>query len=213
MGKSQETPETAAEKANAEVAMEQWQMYQDNYRPTEQKFFADVMRDQTGMKQVVSGKVNADMAQVKPHITDPGKDPSRLATSRIFDQVANTQAKSIADAVQSVDDKQISGMQAIVDLGQGKSATAQSGFANLASQSVSEAISKTQADRQKSDSYSSAAMTALGGAARVGQDYWGGSGGFDTSVESMVNPMAKYSDNPALPGDAWAQFSKKYGQQ
>ena len=195
MGKSQETPETAAEKANAEVAMEQWNMYQTNYRPTEQKFIADVIRDQTGMKQVVAGRVNADVAQQQAKTQAiPGMDPSRIASSQAFNKVADVQGKATADAVQGVDDKQVAGMQAIVDLGQGKSATAQSGFANLASQSVQEAISKTQADRQKSDAYSSAAMTALGGAARVGQNYWGGSGGFDTSVDQMINPMAQYEN-------------------
>lgn len=191
MGKgSQEVPETEAEKANAQVAMEQWQMYQDHYRPTELKFIGDVIRDQTGMKQVVAGKVNADLQQkVRSQAMQGTVDPNRIATSRAFDKAANVQAGATADATQMVDNKQLQGKQAIVDMGMGKAAQAQQGFANIATNSVREALSEAEADRTVNDAYASATMTALGAGARMGQQYFQGANASDTAIKGAFKNL------------------------
>lgn len=210
MGKSGgKIKETELEKANSQVAMEQWEEYKTTYRPTELKFIASVMKDETGLKERAAGRVNADIAQKTAlPLKGTGVDPSRAATSSIFSDIAGVEGTAQALAKQRTDDRRVTGMQAITDIGQGKAATAQQGFSALAGQSVSEAISRASANQQKNDSYASAVMTALGGGARATQGLWGaptgGPGVAEAAADDMyntVNPVARYEEQPfsALP--------------
>lgn len=197
MGKSsQEVPETSQELMNAQVAMEQWQMYTEHYRPTEMKFIADVMRDQTGMKQVMSGKVSADVAQRTKMRAIPGVDPSRMATSQAFDSAANVQGKATMTAIQGVDDFKLQNMQNIVNLGMGKAVKAGEGFYSLAKQASKTAMADAAAQQRTGDAYNQAIATGLGGAAAVGNNTWWGSGTMPTD-ETVSN--------------AWKLLDQKYG--
>ena len=199
MGKSSnEVQETSAERTNSEVAMEEWNSYQTEYRPTEMKFIASVTKDQTALKKLAAGRVNADIAQKIGSSIPKGIDPSRAATSKVFTDTADIKGQAMANAQQRVDDRQVAGEQAIVDIGQGKSASAQAGFSSLAQQSAQEAISKALAKQKVNDAVVSGTMTALGAGARVGQEYWGSGttlGDDIYSGDELFNPVKKYQTN------------------
>lgn len=160
-----EVPETAAEQAAAQVAIDQYNTYMEKYRPFEDKFIADVMRPTAIREQKIAGQTNADLAQKTAIPT--GVDPSRIARTPIGQAQAITKAKAINAAETAVKNQKVQGMQAVTDMGMGNKAEAELGFQNLAFQSVNRAINDVYSDVSKSNAITGSVMGAVGAGARI----------------------------------------------
>lgn len=157
MGKQGDQPEqkeTALEIENAKVAKEQWDLYNEVYRPTENKFIADVTAPSTGREARMASMTSADTAERLPTRIDP----NRIRTMTPVAATAGTVGRLQTAANQGVKNQRLSGMQTVVDLGQGKAATAALGFSKLAEDS----IRNETARREMSEAYRTAKRKEIG---------------------------------------------------
>ena len=161
-GGSSSVKETAAQKASAEVAMNNYNDYMSTIMPVQNKFIADVTADPTNRENLVTGQANADIAQ---KVGTPTIDPNAGMSSASAIGLGNTMSDAQIKGRQAVDTQRLTGEQAIVDLGMGENSTAQLGLSDLASQSVKQSISNQQLSQDAANSDMSAAASGLGAAA------------------------------------------------
>ena len=161
-GGSSSVKETAAQKASAEVAMNNYNDYMSTIMPVQEKFIADVTADPTNRENLVTGQANANIAQ---KVGTPSIDPNAGMSSASTVGLANTMSDAQIKGRQAVDTQRLTGEQAIVDLGMGENSTAQLGLSDLASQSVKQSISNQQSSQYSDDADMSAAASGLGAAA------------------------------------------------
>ena len=161
-GGSSQVKETAAQKASAEVAMNNYNDYMSTIMPVQEKFIADVTADPTNRENLVAGQANANIAQ---KVGTPAIDPNAGMSSASTVGLANTMSDAQIKGRQAVDTQRLTGEQAIVDLGMGENSTAQLGLSDLASQSVKQSISNQQSSQYSDDADMSAAASGLGAAA------------------------------------------------
>ena len=143
MGKGPEkAPVTEQQRALASIAAEQYNNYMTTYRPFEQKYVADATGDASTRTAKVAGRAGADVAQAAGSAIRPGMDPTSGAAFSAATSNANPTAKSkaVVKGGMAVDNQQISAMQGIVNMGQGKAATTQAGMSALASGASNQAI-------------------------------------------------------------------------
>ena len=160
-GGSSSVKETAAQKASAEVAMNNYNDYMSTIMPVQKEFIADVTADPTNRENLVAGQVNANIAQ---KVGTPSIDPNAGMSSASTVGLANTMSDAQIKGRQAVDTQRLTGEQAIVDLGMGENSTAQLGLSDLASQSVKQSISNQQWSQDAANSDMSAAASGLGAA-------------------------------------------------
>ena len=161
-GGSSSVKETAAQKASAEVAMNNYNDYMSTIMPVQEKFIADVTADPTNRENLVTGQANANIAQ---KVGTPAIDPNAGMSSASTVGLANTMSDAQIKGRQAVDTQRLTGEQAIVDLGMGENSTAQLGLSDLASQSVKQSISNQQSSQSSDNADMSAAASGLGAAA------------------------------------------------
>lgn len=161
-GGSSQVKETAAQKASAEVAMNNYNDYMSTIMPVQEKFISDVTADPTNRENLVTGQANANIAQ---KVGTPAIDPNAGMSSASTVGLANTMSDAQIKGRQAVDTQRLTGEQAIVDLGMGENSTAQLGLSDLASQSVKQSISNQQSSQYSDDADMSAAASGLGAAA------------------------------------------------
>ena len=161
-GGSSSVKETAAQKASAEVAMNNYNDYMSTIMPVQEKFIADVTADPTNRENLVTGQANANIAQ---KVGTPAIDPNAGMSSASTVGLANTMSDAQIKGRQAVDTQRLTGEQAIVDLGMGENSTAQLGLSDLASQSVKQSINNQQSSQYSDDADMSAAASGLGAAA------------------------------------------------
>ena len=161
-GGSSSVKETAAQKASAEVAMNNYNDYMSTIMPVQEKFISDVTADPTNRENLVAGQANANIAQ---KVGTPAIDPNAGMSSASTVGLANTMSDAQIKGRQAVDTQRLTGEQAIVDLGMGENSTAQLGLSDLASQSVKQSISNQQLSQDAANSDMSAAASGLGAAA------------------------------------------------
>jgi hypothetical protein len=167
-GGPEEVPETPEQRAAADVAMEQWRLYQNDYRPFEEKWIKDVTAPTATREAKVASQVNADVAQKTGALPPPGTDPRRFANVTAGNSApAKVAANAQAIAGQAVKDQRIGGIQAVVDLGMGKKSDADLMGREIAKDSVDKAIGDAQYRQSVNSAYASGAMSALGAGAAI----------------------------------------------
>lgn len=169
-GGSNEIPETAAQVEASKVAIDQYNVYMEQYRPFERKFIADVMKPTAVKEGKAAGQVNADIAQKSA--IPAGMDPNRLIKNpTIASNKAEVSGRARNEAVQNVQDQRVQGMQAISDIGMGKATDAKLGFEGLATESLRKAVGEKAADIQVSNAIASGVM-GVAGAGAAGYSNW-----------------------------------------
>ena len=161
-GGSSSVKETEAQRASAEVAMNNYNDYMSTIMPVQEKFIADVTADPTNRENLVTGQANANIAQ---KVGTPAIDPNAGMSSASTVGLANTMSDAQIKGRQAVDTQRLTGEQAIVDLGMGENSTAQLGLSDLANQSVKQSISNQQSSQYSDNADMSAAASGLGAAA------------------------------------------------
>jgi len=130
--------ETAQGHQAAAMALDQYNTYISDFKPTEQAFISDVMKPTTVKENQQKGIVNADVAQGS---AIPAGDPNRLLRKPgSFTAEANVDSAAQNNAVMAVRNKQLLGEQAITDVGLGKASNADLTMNNLANSAEQQAI-------------------------------------------------------------------------
>jgi hypothetical protein len=158
MGKNNsEVKETEYEKAAAEVASKQWNLYTDELSRYEDNFIERVgnYNSTSNMKDT---KADADLSydsayaknrtQTTDNMAASGIDPSsakfKSAQSDITTDQAISQADTVNRAQSSEQDKYTAGLTDVVSIGQGQKAEAMAGLSDVASMSASTAANDAQ---------------------------------------------------------------------
>lgn len=197
-GGGSEVKETAYEKELAKVAQKELAAYKEDIIPFRNKWIDDVTRDTGALEDMVSGQVNADVAQKRATALPAGVDPtSGMASSKKSAlAVGNVGAKASLDAGQAVRDSQADGLQAAINVMRGENVDAQAGMQGLASDSVNEAISDASNDANVGNNTASAIMTGAGAAAAFGGEYFKNQTPGKTIADDLaVNWNPDYSSN------------------
>lgn len=178
-GGSNEIPETSQQKAQAEISMKQWRLYNDKLKPMENIFMADVDKLNNKEKyQNLAGVTNLGYQkqfgdvrhQAANQLAAAGVDPGSGKYQEAMNDIAGEQAIGQIDATNRVQssqaDKYIAGLQDVVALGAGQKADALQGYNSLAENSLRKAGMDAQAAymrRQGNASLVGAGMGALAG--------------------------------------------------
>jgi len=166
MGKS-DVPETAQEKALADVSIAKWNDHQTRIVPLENKEIELANRSPEAATMKAAGAVNADMQQASSG-TQGNPNTGAAVSSTPALSVASKAAQAQVNAAQTVQDQHASALGNIVNMGQGKSAAATAGFETAASNASSQAITNAQINQADNQSYAGAAASLAGTAAYGG---------------------------------------------
>lgn len=178
-GGSGEIKETSQQRAQAEIARKQWDLYNQRLKPMENIFMAKVDKLNDGSKyQNLAGVTNLGYQkqfgdvrhQAANQLTATGIDPGSGKFQETMNDISGEQAIGQTDATNRVQssqaDKYIAGLQDVVALGAGQKADALQGYNSLAENSLRKAGMDAQAAymrRQGNASLVGAGMGALGG--------------------------------------------------
>ncbi|MFZ4856133.1 MAG: hypothetical protein ACOYL3_07025 [Desulfuromonadaceae bacterium] len=164
-----EVQETAQGQKAAQIAAEQYNMYLSEVKPTEEEFIADVLKPTGALEGREAGKVNADMAQ-KSAGYFANNTPDNLMRNLSAPAKAGMALGAAQNTARSmVQDKKIAGLQAIVDIGEGKRSNANLGMSSLAADAQRKSVADAQAKQIKQASTVNAIGSvagAVGGMAR-----------------------------------------------
>lgn len=179
MGKSgsTEVQETSQQVAAADVARQQWSLYQNELKPYENLFMdkVDQLNDDTQYDNL-AGDINLGyqqaFGQARRQATDTmtaaGVDPSSGKFQGTLGDLATDQASGVIDATNRAQTEQqnkyVAGLQDVQALGAGQKAEALQGYQSIAAASQQKAVSDAQSALEKSQSLKSLAG-AVGGAA------------------------------------------------
>ncbi|AHG22196.1 hypothetical protein Z042_23225 [Chania multitudinisentens RB-25] len=176
-GGSTEVKETANEKAAAQVAARQWDLYSNELKPFENLFiskvdklnneqkYADIAADTNLGYQSEFSKARG---QAATNLAASGVDPSSGKFQEALNDITSDQVVGQIDttnrAQSSQADKYVAGLQDVVAMGSGQKADALSGYSNIANTSLQKA--QNDAQRSLSDRQAVAGVIgAVGGAA------------------------------------------------
>ncbi|SIO96091.1 hypothetical protein [Vibrio spartinae] len=182
--KNNEVKETSYERAAADVANQQWRIYQDELSQYENSFI-DRVGNYNSDSNMSDTKSDADLAynaaysqnrdntvlRLAASGVDPSSEKFRQAQADITTDQAVSQANTVNRAQSSEQDKYVAGLSDVVAMGTGQKATALQGLSDVATMSANQAAS----DAQSSFNTRSANMQAVGAVAGAGlrsyQDY------------------------------------------
>ncbi|HFW4798343.1 TPA: hypothetical protein ACIBS5_003786 [Salmonella enterica subsp. diarizonae serovar 60-67:z35:-] len=206
-GGSNEIPETSQQKAQAEVARKQWDLYNQELKPMENIFMADVDKlNDKDKYQNLAGVTNLGYQkqfggvrqQAANQLTAAGVDPGSGKFQGAINDISGEQATGQIDATNraqsSQADKYIAGLQDVVALGSGQKADALQGYNNLAENSLRKADMDAQAAymrRQGNASLVGAGLGALGGYAA---NKWGGGLSTPKTAGTGANAIQNYAN-------------------
>lgn len=156
-GGSGKVEETAAQKALAEVAMQQWQLYQNELKPYEDLFMNkvdDLQREEEFDKLAGTAALGTaqSFGEARQGLADgmaaAGVDPSSGKYQEVMKALEADQALSQTDtanrAQSSQQDRYVAGLKDVVSMGQGQKAEALAGYNSLASTSLNKAAMDAQ---------------------------------------------------------------------
>lgn len=156
-GGSGKVEETAAQKALAEVAMQQWQLYQNELKPYEDLFMNkvdDLQREEEFDKLAGTAALGTaqSFGEARQGLADgmaaAGVDPSSGKYQEAMKALEADQALSQTDtanrAQSSQQDRYVAGLKDVVSMGQGQKAEALAGYNSLASTSLNKAAMDAQ---------------------------------------------------------------------
>lgn len=169
-----EVQETSAEQAQAEVAANQWQYYQDNLKQYENLFMdkVDNLNNESNYTKVAGDAATQttsafDKARNKAaeNLTASGVDPTSGKFQSTMKDIANKEIGSQVDTVSRSQNTQANkytaGLQDVVSIGSGDKADALSGYSSLSSSSAA----KAEADAESEFNSHTALTNGLGTAA------------------------------------------------
>ncbi|EBS2694793.1 hypothetical protein ZQ65_15175 [Salmonella enterica subsp. enterica serovar Newport] len=178
-GGSGEIKETSQQRAQAEIARKQWDLYNQRLKPMENIFMAkvDKLNDEdkyqnlAGVTNLGYQKQFGDVRhQAANQLTAAGIDPGSGKFQETMNDISGEQAIGQTDATNRVQssqaDKYIAGLQDVVALGAGQKADALQGYNSLAENSLRKAGMDAQSAymrRQGNASLVGAGLGALGG--------------------------------------------------
>ncbi|ENZ9958599.1 hypothetical protein ACFLJF_004178 [Salmonella enterica] len=178
-GGSGEIKETSQQRAQAEIARKQWDLYNQRLKPMENIFMGkvDKLNDEdkyqnlAGVTNLGYQKQFGDVRhQAANQLTAAGIDPGSGKFQETMNDISGEQAIGQTDATNRVQssqaDKYIAGLQDVVALGAGQKADALQGYNSLAENSLRKAGMDAQAAymrRQGNASLVGAGLGALGG--------------------------------------------------
>lgn len=189
-GGSGEVKETSLQKAQADIASEQWSTYQNDLKQYEDLFMdkVDNLNDESNYTKVAGDaatQTSSAFGQARQKTADnlaaSGIDPTSGKYQSTMKDLTNKQVSSQIDTVTKAQndqsDKYVAGLQDVVAIGSGQEADALSGYSSLASSSAAKAAS----DAESAFNSHSALTNGLGTAAGLYAAYGSKSGGSNTN--------------------------------
>ena len=180
-GGGDKVEESEYEKAQALVARQRMDDYQNDFQQYEDKFIQEVVdmnseeNSQRALELSVTplAKAFADEGiRIQKSMNAGGVNPNSGKAKSVKSSVAGLQAGAEVDsgsrAVMSQKDNYISGLQNIVAIGQGQAGEAMNGLGDLASMGQSNAISSAQDSISNKNNVRSGVGLAVGAATRYG---------------------------------------------
>lgn len=144
-GGSNDIPETEEQKASARVAMARWGDYNKMFKPYEEKYFKKVERmgGEKQMQQVsgladraVGAKYSNTINQTGKALAANGVNPNSGLFQKEINKLEQQKAKSRTDAVNQTQTSQqnrfVSGLQSIAQMGQGQAVDSVAGLGDVA---------------------------------------------------------------------------------
>ncbi|WP_440997651.1 hypothetical protein [Arhodomonas sp. SL1] len=171
-GGDAEVKETEDEKVLAQVGKQQWERYKDVFAPLENQYMDRVRMGEPERAQaegVANAAVQQNYSGQPDQITGQsiergagmeGAGVSALQSSAL-DRAA-TQAMTGVNAQQNVSDAHYEGLESVIQLGRGKSASAVQGMSNIAARSNQEAVNSALQDFERRRSNVNAAAWGAG---------------------------------------------------
>lgn len=194
-GGSSEIKETEDQRAAAEVAAKQWNMYQQELKPYENLFMEKVDQlNHPGEYDKLAAEVGLGYAsafgearqQAGAELAAAGVDPTSGKYQSSMDELTSEQmlgqADTVARAQTSQQDKYVAGLQDIAAIGQGQKAESLQGYQNISSMAHNKAANEAQVAHNKSLSNRQATGNLVGSVAGAATAY----GLRDVGVSSAV---------------------------
>lgn len=179
-GGGSDTPEqTPEEKVLGQIAVDKWNDYQVRFKPIEDQFKHDVQMTESDFSQA-RGNANTAVQQgfsvaednLQDNIFMNGLDPSSGAFIKAMDGISMDRGLSLGtglnEAEHSVDNRHVQGLQNVVAIGQGQSASAMNGLGEIAGNATNEAINRAN----NSFKNRSAGLNLVGNVAGAGTAYY-----------------------------------------
>lgn len=197
-GKAPDVPITAEERQLASIAQEQWADSQKRFGPVMEKVFkiaGNKQGRQAQAENMASIGTKQAFERARPGLeaglarkgASPGSGAFDGAVTNFSLDQAQSQGANMTDAAQRSNDNYYRGLDAIVNIGRGKSAQAIGGLGSVASQANEQAI----ADAQASAGNRAALVNAVGTGAGIYAAY--GTGGTPAETD-FTNPNLKEGD-------------------
>ncbi|EKO3632414.1 hypothetical protein M3894_002944 [Vibrio metschnikovii] len=196
-GKKDKVKETPQEKAQAEIANKQWELYKNELRPLEDNFIqrVDGLNSKNSMDRAkASADLNYNQAfsqardEAATGMAAAGVDPSSGKFKQTMSDITQDQALGQADTVNraqsSQQDKYIAGLSDVAAIGMGQQATAMAGLADVASLSQNKAANDAYNSFNRRSANQQFVGT-VGGAGLRSYDEW--RGGQSQSQTKLTN--------------------------
>ncbi|MGR5115031.1 hypothetical protein [Photobacterium damselae] len=217
-GGGDEVQETEAQKAAAEVADKQWNIYNNDLKGFEDTFISRVDGFNSA-QNMADTKQNVDLnyassfgkarEQTHQNLTANGLDPSGAKYQSTMNDIQVEQTLDQADTVNRAQtaeqDRYLGGLQDVVALGAGQKGEALAGMGDVADNSLRKSIVDAEDAFNRKAANAQLAGTAMGaglryGLSNVGDIGWGKTSLNGTSVDgvSTVKPISNYdhTQNP-----------------
>lgn len=197
-GGSTEVPETAAERALAEVSAGKWDIYQKQFVPMENQYMSEVdamgsSGSQTSVANMALNKAREStlglQADYNQQMFSKGIDPSQgvyQGKSRVLNNaIAKTQQNAYNQGLMAAKNAHIQGIGNVVAMGSGQDTAAFNGMSNLAVTAADNAIKDSQRSFEKFNADQQLKGQVIGAAANYGMNSY-----FDKpSITGTYNTM------------------------
>ena len=180
-GGSNEVKETSAEKAQAAVANEQWNYYQNNLKQYENLFMdkVDDLNNESNYTSVAGDAATQTSSafgeardKTAANLAASGVDPTsgkyQSTMKDITDKQSVSQHDTVSRAQNTQADKYTAGLSDVVAIGNGQEADALSGYSSLASSSAAKAASDAESAFNSHSALTNGLGTAAGMYAKYG---------------------------------------------
>lgn len=196
-GGSSEIKETSYQKAQADIAQQQWDLYQNDLKQYENLFMdkVDNLNDESNYTGVAGdAAVQTTSAfgdtrnQLSSNLLSSGVDPTSGKYQAAMDDVTGAQVSSQVDTTSRAQNDQASkytaGLSDVVALGAGQKADALEGYSSLANSSGQKAIS----DAESAYNSKASMLNTIGTAAGAYAGYKTGNTTTTTNGSALNNP-------------------------
>lgn len=179
--------ETPEQKELAKIGVERMKHYEDTLKPVEDEFISHAKNIGEGESDLAGGMASADAARAMEGVTAnvedrsiqaggaPGSGRFAAAVSEAGDATAHTRGMSEVSARQGSEDRRLSALNDVVNVGLGKSTEGQAGLSEVAGRAAGENVADAQREYMQSARMGEGLAQAGGYA--VSQMDWGAPSG------------------------------------